>query len=104
MNEKSVPNEISRILLRYFRAGRVAPVSAAAIHLQDDLEYLRIQWALSSDVVGLVEYLLSHRHETQSNMEHVLCDDFGSIRGRIEPVRTIVRRRISGNSACVSYY
>lgn len=94
---------VLRILLRFFRSGGHVTVETDQLQLKDDLEYLRIQWAMSRQVEDLVRHLLENRHEAQATLETIPREAAGYIRGRLNPVETIKRQRITGNRALASF-
>ena len=73
---------ISRVLLRYFRQGSLTGAGAGAIDRDRDRDLLRLHWAISPEVRALTDYVLSHRHETQSVLSARVRMDDGPIRGR----------------------
>jgi hypothetical protein len=97
-------DHILRILIRFFRTGDHVVLGRDTLRLADDLEFLRIQWALCPQVGELVSYLLENRHEAQASLETVLRDQSSIVRGRLAPARTVIRRRITGDYTQVSYY
>jgi hypothetical protein len=97
-------DQILRMLVRFFRSGDKVELSGGMFRLSDDLEYLRIQWALSGQIEELVRYLLENRHEAQASLETVLQYGSSMVRGRLIPTRTILRRRVTGDAAQVAYF
>lgn len=99
----SLDEHISRILLRFFRAGEYVTLTGETLRLAEDLEYLYVQWALSSQIEDLLRHLLENRHEAQASMETNQRDGSATIRGRLCAARTIMRRRLTGDVSQVSY-
>jgi hypothetical protein len=98
-----VDDAIQRMLVRYFRQGGAVALNLANLRLQEDLEYLRIQWAISRQISELADYLLENRHEAQASLSMVVRDESSIIRGRLLPARTILRRRMTGDYSLTSY-
>ena len=59
---------ITRLLLRYFRAGQQADVARPNVHRSEDLDLLRWHWSVSSPVLSLCQHVLHNRHELQSSL------------------------------------
>ena len=100
---KRLDDEILRVLVRFFRSGESVTLKGGVLRLAADLEYLRIQWAISTPVEDLARHLLENRHEAQASFEPVLREGSSVVRGRLLPARTILRRRRMGDSTQVSY-
>jgi hypothetical protein len=100
----SLDNHVLRLLVRYFRSGGGVGLTEGELSLRDDLEFLRIQWALSSQVENLVCHLLENRHEAQASLETVMRTTSGVVRGRLDSVQTLQRQRISGDTSAVCYH
>ncbi len=92
------------MLVRFFRSGDEVSLSGSTLRLQDDLEYLRIQWAISNQVEDLARHLLENRHEAQASLERVLRNGSAVVRGRLDPVLTLRRQRLTGDVSQVCYY
>ena len=95
---------VLRILLRFFRSGNEVALTSGALRLRDDLEYLRIQWAISKPVEELARYLLENRHEAQASLESVLREGSAVVRGRLDPIVTLRRQQLTGNAALVCFH
>jgi hypothetical protein len=100
----SLDDHILRLLVRYFRSGGGVGLTEGVLSLREDIEYLRIQWAISKQVEDLVRHLLENRHEAQASLETVMRTTSGVIRGRLDSVRTLQRQRISGDASAVCYH
>lgn len=96
-------DEIERLLVRFFRAGEAVRLQESQFRLTEDLEYLRVQWALSKQIEDLAQHLVENRHEAQSTLESVRHEGSSLIRGRILPVRTLILQKLTGDSTQVSY-
>lgn len=105
MSERNTLDEhVLRMLVRFFRSGDDVALTDGTLSLKDDLEYLRIQWAISNQIEDLARYLLENRHEAQASLETVLRQCSGMVRGRLDPVRTLRRQRLTGDASQVCFY
>ena len=106
MSDESLPvrldDAILRVLVRFFRRGSTVALEGGRLNVAD-LEYLRIQWALSPAVEELARYLLENRHEAQASCETVTCEGTATVRGRLAPARTVLRRQVTGDPSRVVY-
>ena len=93
----------ARLLLRYFRAGRDANVSAPAIRHDEDLDILRWHWSVSTPVLNLCEHVLHNRHELQSSLAERVRTDDAVVRGRMDARRTVMARAVSGHPTRVVF-
>ena len=96
---------ISSLLLRYMRQGRsLSPVDSLHAQLNpDDLEYLRLHWAVSPVVSKLCQYLGEHRFELQAGTEYAQETSDLSIRGQFDARRTTLLRATTGHPTVVAY-
>lgn len=94
---------ITRLLLRYFRAGQEASVSRPNFHRNEDLDLLRCHWAVSSRVLNLCYHVLHNRHELQSSLAERTRIDDAVIRGRLDARRTVMARAVSGHPTRVVF-
>lgn len=92
------------MLVRFFRSGDGVALTSGDLRLRDDLEYLRIQWAISNQIEDLVRHLLENRHEAQASLETVLREGTAYIRGRLDPVRTLRKQRLTGNASLMCFH
>lgn len=94
--DREISEYAASALLRYFRRGILVDVKRPRIDAERDREMLRAHWALSVPVRALAEYLLLHRHETQTLLvTHPRIDD-AIARGRIDARATALHRLRSG--------
>ena len=93
----------TRLLLRYFRAGRSASVSEPNVHRMKDLDLLRWHWSVSSPILNLCDHVLRNRHELQSSLAERLRTDDAVVRGRIDAKRTVMARALSGHPTRVVF-
>ncbi len=103
-SDDSLDEQVLRLLVRFFRTGDTVALTGGALNLQDDLEYLRIQWAISNQIEDLARHLLENRHEAQASLETILQEGSGVVRGRLDPVRTIRRQNVTGDASQVCYH
>ena len=93
----------TRLLLRYFRAGRSALVSEPNVHRMEDLDLLRWHWSVSSPILNLCDHVLRNRHELQSSLAERLRMDDAVVRGRLDARRTVMVRAVSGHPTRVVF-
>jgi hypothetical protein len=93
--------EITRLLLRYFRGGCSAAVEGRARLTAEDVEFLRLHWALSTDIRDLASRLRTRSHETQALLQQARRTGGGYARGRVLAAETLLQRCRSGNSGDV---
>lgn len=96
-----ITSHVAAFLLRYFRAAITADATVRRIDVERDRELLRLQWSLSTTVVALSDYILEHRHETQSFLATRERADSAIVRGRIDARRTLITRVASGDPSIV---
>lgn len=102
--DEAIANHTTAMLLRYFGAAGGAGVTRPSVVIDRDRELLRLHWALSPAVTGLVDYILTHRHEIQSVLATARRVEDGIVRGRLDAVATMRLRRVSGlDTAIVSH-
>jgi hypothetical protein len=91
--------------LRYFRSGRKANhLANPNVQLRNDLEYLKLNWAISSPVNKLCRYAMDNRFELQASTENIFETDDVHVKGRIDAVKTVLQRNLSGHPTKVAYY
>jgi hypothetical protein len=87
------------------RQGRsLSPVDP--LHAQlgpEDLEYLRLHWAVSPVVGALCQYLAEHRFELQAGTDSILETSDLAIRGQLDARRTALLRATTGHPTAVTY-
>lgn len=69
----------------------------------DDVDYLRLHWAVSEPVVNLATYLHANRFELQAGSAYLYETDDVSIRGAFDARRTTLQRAITGHPTQVVY-
>lgn len=94
--DREISEYAAGALLRYFRRGILLDVKRPRIDVERDREMLRGHWALSTPVRVLAEYLLLHRHETQTLLVTQQRIDDAIARGRIDARETALYRLRSG--------
>ena len=94
--DRDISDYAASALLRYFRRGALVDVERPRLDVERDREMLRAHWALSTPVRALAEYLLLHRHETQTLLITQPRIDDAIARGRIDARATAMYRLRSG--------
>lgn len=94
--DRKISEYAAGALLRYFRRGALVDVKRPRIDVERDRELLRGHWALSSPVRALAQYLLLHRHETQTLLVTRPRIDDAIARGRIDARATTLHQLRSG--------
>ncbi|MDR6144342.1 hypothetical protein QE363_000135 [Sphingomonas sp. SORGH_AS870] len=97
----AITDHVAAFLLRYFRPAVAADAKVIRIDAERDRDLLRLQWALSATVTRLADYILAHRHETQSFLVTRERSDSGTVRGRIDARATLLKRTVGGDPAIV---
>ncbi len=98
---QAITDYAASLFLRYFRKGTLAGAEAPAFDLQQDLDLLRSQWAVSRPVREFLGYVLSHPHEAQSLLMFRRRIDDAVARGRIDARATAMLRLTSGLPSAV---
>lgn len=97
-SEAAIDDFLIGVLLRYFRAGvAVVPGAEAGVRRLDDLDHVRMRWAVSAPVRALVRRLVSHPHELRSVLVTSPRTEDGRVRGRLDARATLVRRLVTGH-------
>lgn len=99
--DQGISDYAAGILLRYYRSGSRVEPGAPRIEVERDREVLRGHWALSAPVRGLVQHLLTHRHETQALLSTRRRIEDAVARGRIDVRATVLHRMRSGLHAAM---
>lgn len=97
----AITDHVAAFLLRYFRPAVAADAKVIRIDAERDRDLLRLQWALSGTVTRLANYILAHRHESQSFLVTRERSDGGTVRGRIDARATLLRRAVGGDPSIV---
>ncbi len=96
--EAAIDDFLFSVFLRYFRAGvAVLPGPDAEARRLDDLDHIRMRWAVSAPVRALVRRLTSHPHELRSVLTTAPRTEDGQVRGRLDARATLIRRLITGH-------
>lgn len=102
--DQAIVDASTQVLLRYFRGGTQAQITQATLNLAQDADILQLHWAISDKTLSFLQYIIEHKHETQSLLQfHARVDDV-RIKGRIDAIGTFIERRMSGNSSRVKFY
>ncbi len=99
--DRAVADHAAGVLLRYFSSIGVVALDHPLVEIERDRELLRLHWSLSQPVSDLVAYVLEHRHEIQSALQTSLRHEDGIVRGRLDAVRTVRQRLVSGMPTAV---
>ena len=102
--DREISEYAASALLRYFRRGAQVDVKQPRIDAERDRELLRAHWALSAPVRALAEYVLLHRHETQSLLISRRRVDDAVARGRIDALATTLHRLRTGTATSIVAY
>jgi hypothetical protein len=94
--DRSVIDHAAALFLRYFSAAQRLSIDQPSLVMKRDRDLLRLHWSLSSPVTALVSYVLANRHEVQSVLGSEVRIEDGVLRGRLDSVKTVMLRRISG--------
>lgn len=94
--DRSVIDHAAAVFLRYFSAAQRLTMDQPSLDMRRDRDLLRLHWSLSSPVATLVSYVLANRHEVQSVLENEVRIEDGVLRGRLDAMKTVMLRRISG--------
>lgn len=90
------------LLLRYFRTGvAILPNPDATVRRENDLDHLRMRWAVSAPVRRLGQRLASHPHELRSVLATRPRVEDGYVRGRLDARATALRRLLTGHPTLV---
>lgn len=89
------------VLLRYFGSIAAVALNRPLFEIERDRELLRLHWSLSDSVSELAAYALEHRHEIQSALQSALRYEDSTVRGRLDAMRTVRQRLLSGMSSAV---
>ena len=95
--ETAINDYLTRFLLRYFRNAEGVGVAQPELDRERDIDLLRMHWAVSEPVRGLVNYLSQHRHEIQAVLRSRRHEDNAQVRGRFDARATLVRRLVTGH-------
>lgn len=101
--EIKLADHITRLLLRYFKGGTPADVTSPLINIQEDAAYLRFHWAISQRIYHLANHLHLNRDEAQASLTHLSQSGSALVKGRVSAARTVIARRVTGDSAVVCF-
>lgn len=104
MQIPEVDDYIVGLLLRYFREGRNAALVSPRTEFNRDLSILRLHWAISPQVERLCRHVYQNRHEAQSSMVLREREDDCVVKGRLDSLKTLRRRQLTGNPNGVVFY
>lgn len=88
---------LTRFLLRYFRNAVAVRVERPDLDTDQDLDLLRLHWAISEPVRNLIAHLAENRHQIQAVLDSRLQEDDARVRGRFDARATVIRRVVTGH-------
>ncbi|MQX37617.1 hypothetical protein [Roseospira navarrensis] len=92
-----IDDYLTRFLLRYFRNAVSVRVERPDLDADQDLDLLRLHWAISKPVRNLVAHLRENPLEIQAVLETRLREDDARVRGRFDARATAIRRMATGH-------
>ena len=93
--DRQINDYLTSFLLRYFRTAVDVKVEHPQIDNSNDIDLLRLHWAISGSIKCLVAHLLENPHEIQAVLEFRTCEDDSRVRGRLDSRTTVMRRMIT---------
>ena len=100
LNSK-INDYLARFLLRYFRNAVAVGVEHPDVDTDQDLDLLRLHWAISEPVQRLVAHLRENAHEVQAVLESRPREDDARVRGRFDARATAIRRMVTGHPTLI---
>ena len=97
--DNAINDYLTRFLLRYFRNAVAVGVERPNIDAEQDLDLLRLHWAISEPVRNLVVHLRENLHEIAAVLESRRRIDDARIRGRFDARETVIQQLITGHPA-----
>jgi hypothetical protein len=88
-----------RLLIRYLKSGQKSASDSFHNVGGLDIRILSAYWSISREMRDLAELSLRNSHQIQSKLEARLVQSGAYSRGSIDAVRTLVRRRTTGDPA-----
>lgn len=96
-NDIALNDYLTRYLLRYFRSAVSVPTSQPETREDEDIDLLRLHWAISEPVRTLSAYISERRHEIQAVLGTRREEDSARVRGRFDARATAIRRLETGH-------
>lgn len=95
--DSAIDDYLTRFLLRYFRNAVAVQVERPDMDADQDLDLLRLHWAISEPVRCLVAHLRENPQQVQAVLETRLREDDARVRGRFDARATAIRRMATGH-------
>ena len=95
--DTAVNDYLTQFLLRYFRSATAVGVERPKVNRSQDLDLLRLHWAISEPIRELVGCLRENPQQLQAVLETRLREDDARIHGRFDARATAIRRLITGH-------
>lgn len=95
---------LTQYLLRYFRSAASISTSKPDTREDEDMELLRLHWAISEPVRKLSEYITKRRHEIQAVLGKRRQEDDARVRGRFDARATEIRRLETGHPTLTVFH
>ena len=93
--DRQINDYLTSFLLRYFRSAVAVDVEHPQIDDSQDIDLLRLHWAVSGSIKRLVEHLLENPHEIQAVLEFRTREDDSRVRGRLDSRATVMKRMVT---------
>ena len=95
---------LTQYLLRYFRSAAAISTSKPDTREDEDMELLRLHWAISEPVRKLSAYITERRHEIQAVLGKRKQEDDARVRGRFDARATVIRRLEAGHPSLTVFH
>lgn len=99
--DNAINDYVTQFLLRYFRSAIAVGIKRPDLDVDQDLDLLRLHWAISEPVKNLVAHLRENRHQIQAVLESKSRVDDARVRGRFDARATEIRRMESGHPTLI---
>ena len=93
--DRQINDYLTGFLLRYFRTAVAVEVEQPDVDTSQDLDLLRLHWAISGSIKRLVMHLLENPHEIQAVLEFRIREDDSRVRGRLDSRLTVMKRMVA---------
>ena len=97
--DSAINDYLTRFLLRYFRNAVAVGVERPNIDTEQDLDLLRLHWAISEPVRNLVVHLRENLYEIAAVLESRRRIDEARVHGRLDARETVIRQLVTGHQA-----
>ena len=99
--DRQINDYLTGFLLRYFRTAVAVEVEQPDIDSSQDLDLLRLHWAISGSINRLVAHLLENPHEIQAVLEFRTREDDSRVRGRLDSRATVMKQMIASQPTVI---